>query len=194
MVSTDRESISTNIQTNTTLLLNVETGNPTVLNSSGFGFYIGNFAVATNLTAGDLVYTGGVATFNETIVSSYLGPQLETNHWIYEVNQINYNLYGYVVNHTMTSNFYYDRGTGVLVDAHRIDDYSRSNGTDGVLTAHADYQILILLATPPPIFIPEFSPALALPLLMLTTLAASGILQEKSAKLSKAGNRRRWLG
>jgi len=143
-----------------TYVLDVDTGQ-----GNGTGFFI-----AKNLYEDDLIYTspppsGGPfgisfegATINETIFRTYLGESVEVNH----LNMTTSYTYPGYYTVTMSISYYWYRATGMLAE---ISIYELIQPVEGP-TSWIKMEIVIID------IIPEFPPALILPLFMIATLAA----------------------
>jgi hypothetical protein len=138
-------------------ILNVDTGQ-----GNGTGILI-----AANLNAGDLIYTSpptsGListgATINETISRTYSIGTLEVNH----LNITKTYTYPGFENFTVSENVYWGQTTGMLTEMSIYELIQRpSNMT------WSDMDAVIANVS----VIPEFPPALILPLFMIATIAA----------------------
>lgn len=134
-------------------VLDVDTGQ-----GNGTGLFI-----AANLNAGDPIYTSpnpwdtfyGM-TINETVSRTYLGGSVTVNHW----NQTTKQTIPEVMNQTMSNNYYWYRATGMMAGVSYYQLLQQAGNTTW-------YEMEIVITG----IIPEFPPALILPLLMIATLA-----------------------
>jgi len=140
-------------------LVDVDTGQ-----GNGTGFFI-----AKDLSEGDLIYTDpptgegpfGIsfegATINETISREYLGGDVEVNHL--NITTVNISPGGNV---TLSISYYWYRATGMLAE---LSIYELMQPVEGPIMW---IKMEIVISD----IIPEFPPALILPLFMIATLAA----------------------
>lgn len=138
--------------------------------------------IATNLTAGDIIYTRDNNTrINETTVASYLGQQLETNHLSSFVNHTDSSFIGlpYYFSASASQNYYWHRQSGMLLEMKYEFHTSRVSGMD-VLVGHFVLSAVAALSIPP--VIPEFPAFLFLPLFMTATLLAVIIYKRNTKK------------
>ena len=122
--------------------------------------------IAKNLNPGDLIYTspppdGPIpqgATINETISLEYLGGSVEVNHWNLNMSETIPGL----VTLTKSTNLYWYRATGMMAE---MSFYMLVEPDVGNAT-WSKYEAVIID------IIPEFPPALILPIFIITTLTA----------------------
>jgi hypothetical protein len=139
------------------------------------------FLIAANLNASDALYVNSPYYVNDTVHVNYLNQQLEAVHLTFGNTETNIHYFGIVYNLTSTSNYYWERNTGVLLDASVEGNTSRSNGAGGVLTYSSKQETQILSATPP-LSIPEFPTILILPLFIAATLSATLAYRNKTPR------------
>jgi hypothetical protein len=137
-------------------LVNVDTGQ-----GNGTGIFI-----AANLNASNLIYTSssvglGInftgATINETISRTYSIGTLEVNH----LNITTTSTSPGVMNQTLSTNYYWRKTTGMLTE---LSLYAQVGNM--TYMTWVDFDAVIAGV------IPEFPPALILPLFMIATIAA----------------------
>lgn len=128
--------------------------------------------VSANLTVGDSIFIGNpdFPVINDTIPANYLDRQLEANYWFSVRNQTSIDMYGHLYNITETTQEYWEKKTGILLECFVREEASRPDGVGGVLTATMFIRFLILSADPLPPVIPEFATLLVLPLFTVATL------------------------
>jgi hypothetical protein len=164
----------TSVLGSNTFLIDISLGSSLWLDGSGSPLYI-LFAAAANLNASDLVYLATASqqptyTINETVVVNYLGRQFTGNHLDISQSQTNVSAFGVSpVNLTALTDYYWDRGTGVLLDQDSKGYFSRSDGAGGILSAFREGRILLTSATPT---VQEFPTFLAMSLFMIASLLA----------------------
>ncbi len=136
--------------------LNVETGE---LSSGAFMWPYA--CISTNLSTGDLIYTGSVYRINETVPRTYPDGERQTNHL---------NLYLQEMNGTM--DVYWDEATGVLVEF----SWLQFKESGGYTTEESLFYQLVETNL---WVIPEFPSFLILPLFMIATLLAVILYRRK---------------
>lgn len=139
------------------------------------------FLIAANLNASDALYVNSPYYVNDTVPVNYLNQQFEAVHLTFGNTETNIHQFGYVYNITSTSNYYWERNTGILLYASVEGNTSRSNGTGGVLTYSSKHEAQILSATPP-LSIPELPTILILPLFIAATLSATLAYRNKTPR------------
>ena len=130
---------------------------------TGQGNTSGGMFIAADLNAGDPIYTSpdplnmfyGM-TINETIFRTYLGGSVEVNHWNLTMTQTFLGL-----NVTTSMNYYWYRATGMIAE---MSTYSVLQQVGNTTWWGIEGVIIDI--------IPEFPPAIILPLFMITTLLA----------------------
>ncbi len=114
------------------------------------------FFVPGNLGAGDgvsFVYPENrTLTLNETFWAKRLGVWMQTNHLGYDAVNVNVNFTGVVANVSTSLNYYWEKGTGVLVDFNYTASSNRTVSGD-LLVLGQSVDLEILSAYP---MIPEF--------------------------------------
>jgi hypothetical protein len=157
---------STDISSNSTILLNFATGE-----SSPGGAQ--RIFVPANLNAGDSIYleypNNQTFTINNTVITNYLGTPLLTNLLSYDEIKNNSSYATVTANVTTHWEFYWDRTTGVLVEFNYTAYTSRTTGNSDSLTLAQNIDLKILSATP---MIPEFH-SLIIPFLLVTAITIS---------------------
>ena len=138
-----------------TYVVDVDTGL-----GNGSGYFI-----AANLNAGNLIYTSPDpwemfygATINETISRIYLGESVMVNHW----NTTSSQTVPGEMNQTTSTNYYWYRATGMWAEMSMYYLFQPLEGN----TTWWEMKVVIIDV------IPEFPPALILPLFIIATLAA----------------------
>jgi hypothetical protein len=140
------------------------------------------FLIAANLNASDALYVNSPYYVNDTVEVNYLNQQFEAVHLTFGNTATNVHQFGYVYNSTSTSNYYWDRNTGILLDASDEDNISRSNGTGSILTYSGKHGAQILSATPP-LSVPELPTLLILPLFIVGSLSATLTCRNKTPRI-----------
>jgi hypothetical protein len=159
---------------NETIELNIETGD---LNDSMI--YPAWWFISKDLNAGDPIYSSPTyqnLVINETIVTDHLGLSLATNHLQTNVTYLNLYFSGCFCNVTETSDSYWDRTTGVIVENIVNINQSRSDGSGDSFVTLRTKSLLILSAAPN---ISEFPSFLILSLFMIATLLAVIVYRRK---------------
>jgi len=132
---------STDISSNSTILLNFATGE-----SSPGGAQ--RIFVPANLNAGDSIYleypNNQTFTINNTVITNYLGTPLLTNLLSYDEIKNNSNYATVTANVTTHWEFYWDRTTGVLVEFNYTAYTNRTTGNSDSLTLAQNIDLKIL--------------------------------------------------
>jgi hypothetical protein len=114
------------------------------------------FFVSGNLGAGDAVSfaypENRTLTLNETFWAKRLGVWVQTNHLGYDVVNVNANFTGVVANVSTSLDYYWEKGTGVLVGFNYTASSNRTYNGDLLLFGES-VDLEILAADP---LIPEF--------------------------------------
>lgn len=128
------------------------------------------FFVPSNLGAGDGVSfaypENQTLTLNETFWAKRFGVWMQTNHLSYNVVNVNANFTGVVANVSTFLNYYWEKGTGVLVDFNYTASSNRTVNGD-LLVVGEGVDLEILSVDP---MIPEFGSLFYLLLAVMGTV------------------------
>jgi hypothetical protein len=144
------------------------------------------FFIAANLTAGDIIYTTDNNTrINDTGPASYLGQELETNHFSSVGNHSDISFMGlaYHFSATTSENIYWHRQSGMVLEMKIEFHTNRISGMD-VLVGHFVLDAVAALSIPR--VIPELPTFLILQLFMMAALLPIMAFRKKcNANLNK---------